>query len=95
MPVQNTADKIKEYRIKNKQEALTKLWVKYYDGNTRTYYAYDEKNGKRVYQKGIKYLKALLNKKHEGKWERAVIYYNNKIPHDKPIHLFEGGVQIF
>lgn len=90
------AQKRQEFRLRNKKEALTVMWVKYKDGNTMHYYAYDEKNGKRNLEKGIKHFKNLLFKSdHAGKWERAAIYYNHDTPHGNAIHLFEHDTQIF
>lgn len=75
-----------------KKRSLTKLWIKFNDGNTRPFYSAEDNKyiQKQDPLPGVIKLKKLLDVKYEGKWAVAVLYGNNYRPGDLEIKVSPG-----
>ncbi len=79
---------------KERQQALTRLWVKFKDGNKVHFYSRDRKSRKQKTDRevGIGRLKKMLFTTFRGKWEKAWFYENR--PQTLPFMKYEDGKRV-
>ena len=77
----------------DRQQALTKCIVWFYDGNIRTFYSRDKpyKKAQASQTLGIRRLEKMLYETFKGQWETAIIYQNK--PKGRKIARYKQGVR--